>query len=172
MLNAGFLFVWISLYFVLQFSCCLCGVFSALLRNWDIVGRVHILKQWDIHRSRCLLNHKHLSLALLFCQLLVCSSACCWLSSSLNDVSSLLVAVHSLSAVDLALYLAVCLPLSCFKHVWHRFIGCLSLLCGAVHGLFLFLPISSAFCRLEICNILPGDLRCCLLEVCIIASGD
>ena len=40
---------------------------------------------------------------------------------------------------DLALYLAVgglasvelscSLSLSCFKHVWHRFLGCLSLLC-------------------------------------------
>ena len=36
------------------------------------------------------------------------------------------------------------LPLSCFKHVWHRFLGCLSLLCGASHALFLFLFLSSS----------------------------
>ena len=35
------------------------------------------------------------------------------------------------------------LPHSCSKHVWHRFLGCLSLLCGAVHALFLFLSGSS-----------------------------
>ena len=39
---------------------------SALLRNWDIDGRVNVLKQLDIHGSRCLLNHKHMSLY------------CCW----------------------------------------------------------------------------------------------
>ena len=53
-----FLSNWISLYFVMQS----CGVFSALLRNWDIDERVNVLKQWDIHRSLCFLNHKHLSL--------------------------------------------------------------------------------------------------------------
>ena len=37
---------------------CLLGV----LRNWDIDGRVTVLKQWDICRSRYLLDHKHLSL--------------------------------------------------------------------------------------------------------------
>ena len=36
------------------------------------------------------------------------------------------------------------LPLSCFEHVWHRFLGCLSLLCGASHALFFFLSSSSA----------------------------
>ena len=46
----------------LQSSCCSCGVSCALLRNWDVDSRVNVLKQWDIHRSRCLLNHKHLSL--------------------------------------------------------------------------------------------------------------
>ena len=34
----------------------------AVLRNWDIDGHVTVLKQRDMHRSRCLLNHKHLSL--------------------------------------------------------------------------------------------------------------
>ena len=46
----------------MQSSCCLCGAFSALLRNWDIDGRVTVLKQWNICLSRCLLNRKHLSL--------------------------------------------------------------------------------------------------------------
>ena len=36
------------------FLWCLLGV----LRNWDVNGRVNVLKQWDIRRSRCLLNHK------------------------------------------------------------------------------------------------------------------
>ena len=36
------------------------------------------------------------------------------------------------------------LPLSCLEHVWHRFLGCLSLLCGASNALFLFLSSSSA----------------------------
>ena len=43
--------------FVLFLWCLLC-----VLRNWDIDGRLTVLKQWDIRRSRCLLNHKHLSL--------------------------------------------------------------------------------------------------------------
>ena len=96
--------------------------------------------------------------------------------------SSFLVAVHRLSAgcgsvfVDLALYLAVgglCLggaflaflPFSCFKHVWHRFLGCLSLLCGeALHALFLSLSLSLSLSLLSSsvvgsrwCNIVPGD---------------
>ena len=33
------------------------GVFSASLRNWDIDGRVNVLKQWDIRLSLRLLNH-------------------------------------------------------------------------------------------------------------------
>ena len=33
-----------------------------LFRRWDNDGRVNVLKQWDIHRSVCLLNHRHLSL--------------------------------------------------------------------------------------------------------------
>ena len=57
--------------------------------------------------------------------------------------------------VDLAMYLAVCgsasvesfalLPFSCFRHVWHRFIGCLLL--------ELFTLSFSQARRLEICNI-------------------
>ena len=35
------------------------------------------------------------------------------------------------------------LPRLCFEHVWHRFLGCLSLLCGVVHALFLCLSSSS-----------------------------
>ena len=54
----SFLSVLISLYFVMQSSCC----FLQCLGNWDIDGRVNVLKQWDIHRSRRLLNQKHLSL--------------------------------------------------------------------------------------------------------------
>ena len=42
---------------VLFLRCLLC-----VLRTCDIDGRVTVLKQWDICRSRCLLNHKHLSL--------------------------------------------------------------------------------------------------------------
>ena len=38
------------------------------------------------------------------------------------------------------------LPVSCFKHVWHRFLGCRSLLCGAVHALFFFFSSSSVVC--------------------------
>ena len=33
-----------------------------LFRHWDIDGRVNVLKQWNICRSRCLPNLKHLSL--------------------------------------------------------------------------------------------------------------
>ena len=69
------------------------------------------------------------------------------------------------------------LPLSCFKHVWHRFLGCLSLLCGASHTLFLLLSSSSVSARGL--QHLPSDcavaargqhhctwrLSCCLLEV-------
>ena len=40
------------------FLWCLLGV----LRNWDIDGRVTVLKQWDIRRSGGLLSLKHLSL--------------------------------------------------------------------------------------------------------------
>ena len=77
----------------------------------------------------------------------------------LSEVSSLLVAVHSLSAECGASSLPwLCtslsaglprwsflahLPLSSFKHVWHRFLGCLSLLCGAFHALFLSVSNSS-----------------------------
>ena len=43
--------------FVLFLWCLLC-----VLRTCDIDGRVNALKQWDIRRSRCLLNRKHLSL--------------------------------------------------------------------------------------------------------------
>ena len=56
---------------------------------------------------------------------------------------------------DLAWYLAVggsasvesfaLLPFSCFKHVWHRFVGCLSL--------ELITLSSSQARRLEICNM-------------------
>ena len=46
------------LYFIMQSPCC----FLWCLGNWDIDGRVNILKQWDIRRSLCFLNHKHLSL--------------------------------------------------------------------------------------------------------------
>ena len=35
---------------------------SGVLVGWDIDGRVNVLKQWVIRRSKCLLNHKHLSL--------------------------------------------------------------------------------------------------------------
>ena len=91
----------------------------------------------------------------------------CWMR---NSVFSFLFAIYSLlnAAVfaDLALYLAVgglarwsflsLLPLSCFTHIWHRFLGCLSLLCGAVRALCLFLssssPVGSRFR-----NIVPGD---------------
>ena len=48
------------------------------------------------------------------------------------------------------------LPLSCFKHVWHRFLGCLSFLCGAVLA-HLSLSLKLVCCRLEICTIVPGD---------------
>ena len=48
-------------------------------------------------------------------------------------------AVGGLASVELSCSLS----LSCFKHVWHRFLGCLSLLCGASHALFLFLSSSS-----------------------------
>ena len=43
--------------FVLFLWCLLC-----FLRNLDIDGRVTVLTQWDIRRSPCLLNHRHLSL--------------------------------------------------------------------------------------------------------------
>ena len=60
-----FLSIWISLYFVMQSSCYSCGVFSALLRHGDIDGRANVLKQWDIHRSLCFLDHKAPVVALL-----------------------------------------------------------------------------------------------------------
>ena len=45
------------MYFVMQS----CGVFPALLRDWDIDERVNVLKQWkppfSVHS-----DHKHLSL--------------------------------------------------------------------------------------------------------------
>ena len=41
MLNAASGSIWISLYCVMQSSCCLCGAFSALLRNWGIDGPRH-----------------------------------------------------------------------------------------------------------------------------------
>ena len=54
----------ISLFFVMQSSCCFLWCLGVDSRrrfgNWDIDGRVHVLKQWDIHRSLYLLNHKHL----------------------------------------------------------------------------------------------------------------
>ena len=95
---------------------------------------------------------------------------------------SLLCTVFLLNAAvfaDLALYLAVgglclggaslvLLQLSCFKHVWHRFIGCLSL-CGAFHALLpLSLSSSPAVGSRSATSYL--QLRCCLLEICIIAS--
>ena len=75
---------------------------------------------------------------------------------------------------DLALHLAVggrastqtrlvgpsCyLTLWCFKHVWHRFLGCLSLLCGAFHALFLFLSSSSVVCSSSVTSYLATALR-------------
>ena len=70
---------------------------------------------------------------------------------------------------DLALYLAVgglasvelssSLSLSCFKHVWHRFLGCLSLLCGAFHALFLFLSSSSVIGSRSATSYLATALR-------------
>ena len=48
------------------------------------------------------------------------------------------------------------LPLLCFKRVWHRFLGCLSLLCGAFSR-SPSLSLKLVCCRLEIFNILPGD---------------
>ena len=75
------------------------------------------------------------------------------LNADPSSRSSLLVAVHGLPAecglctsLSTGLprwsFLAL-LPLSCFKHVWRRFLGCLPLLCGASHALFLFLSSSS-----------------------------
>ena len=70
---------------------------------------------------------------------------------------------------DLALYLAVgglasvelscSLSLSCFQHVWHRFLGCLSLLCGAFHALFLLLLSSSVVGSRSATSYLATTLR-------------
>ena len=75
---------------------------------------------------------------------------------------------------DLAWYLAVggsasvesftLLQISCFKHVWHRFLGCLSV--GAVHALFL----SSS--RLAICTTKPGDCASVCSRSAFTAPGD
>ena len=62
------------------------------------------------------------------------------------------------------------LPLSCFKHAWHRFLGCRSLLCRAVRALFQFFQARLLSAR--DLQHLTSRLRCCLLEVCIIAPGD
>ena len=51
----SFLSILISLYFIVQSSCCSCGVLATGTST-------NVLKQWDIHRSLCFLNHKHLSL--------------------------------------------------------------------------------------------------------------
>ena len=48
------------------------------------------------------------------------------------------------------------LPLSCFKRVWHRFLGCPILVVWSCSR-SLSLSLKLVFCRLEICNILPGD---------------
>ena len=66
-------------------------------------------------------------------------------------------------------------PIPCFKHFWHRFFGCLSLLCGASHA---HLPhsLSSSLARatLNLTTALLSArsrhhctwrLRCCLLQI-------
>ena len=65
--------------------------------------------------------------------------------------------------------------LSCFKHLWHWFLGCLSLLCGAFHALFLSLKLVCSRCAtLNLATVLLSArgrhhctwrLSCCLLEV-------
>ena len=60
------------------------------------------------------------------------------------------------------------LPISCFKHVWHRFLGCLSLLFGAVRALSLsqarLLSARDLQHRTKRLRCVRR-LRCCLLEV-------
>ena len=56
------------------------------------------------------------------------------------------------------------LPFSCFKHVWHRFLGCLSL--------ELFTLSCSQARQLEICNILPGDCASVCSRSAVTAPGD
>ena len=62
------------------------------------------------------------------------SSSLIWLCTSLS------VGVLHLRRV---LWSLRSLSLSCFKHVWYRFFGCLSLLCGGFRALFLLLSSSS-----------------------------
>ena len=75
---------------------------------------------------------------------------------------------------DLAWYLAVggsasvesfaLLTFSCFKHVWHRFLGCLSLE---------LLTLSFSHARwLEICNTWPGDCASVCSKSAFTAPGD
>ena len=63
------------------------------------------------------------------------------------------------------------LPLSCFKHVWHRFLGCLSLLCGAFHALFLS-GSRSATCNLATALLSArGRASVCSGPCCESSSG-
>ena len=45
---------------------------------------------------------------------------------------------------------------SCAKHVWHRFFGCLTLLCAAVHALSLSLSSSSVVCSRSYLRLRSG----------------
>ena len=51
------------------------------------------------------------------------------------------------------------LSLSCFMHIWHRFLGCQSLLCEAFHALFLFHSSSSVVGSRSATTYLATELR-------------
>ena len=62
----------------------------------------------------------------------------CWMRIVFTDLT-LCLAVDGIVSVELSCSLSF----SCVKHIWHRFLGCPVLLCGASHALFLYLSSSS-----------------------------
>ena len=68
-------------------------------------------------------------------------------------------------------------PISCCRHFWHRFFGCLSFLCGASHALYHTFSLKLACSSSATLNLATAllsargqhhctwRLRCCLLKV-------
>ena len=93
-----------------------------------------------------------------------CAQSFCWnriMPQLSANPSALTWLCNSLSAGFASVWWSfLALSHSCFTHVWHRFLGCLSLLCRAFHA-FSFTSSSSA----RDLQRRTWRLRCCLLEV-------
>ena len=97
----------------------------------------------------CCMRNSVFSFLLLIAELhLSAECGLLFIAPSLFSLRCIVFLLNAAVFADLALYLAVgglCLgrvelscpptPSSCFKHFWHRFFGCQTLLCGASHAL-------------------------------------